>query len=463
MSFEIRKFDADKPKREREIAKLDEELRELRRPWYRKSSSLPTIVVAIVAGILAFGTDVFKSNVVTLKRERDQLVKNVKDLSTQKAKLANNNSVLSQDEDRLGRRVSILTKQKGALSQEILVTELKTDLRTIQSAGEFDLDLSNPSLEDLLVVAKQDKGNVQAIQTLQSAYDAAFSSQRVKAALCLALFLATENTLWKERLRQLSLDGISSELRSSNTLRFWVALRPPPFGPHSIYLELLKEPSVFAADEKVATLRQLYETVLASPASNLPLAFPSTQTDDPVGVLADWDEDATVGYRDPWFDYLRHLYELYESEHSNQPLFNQTLRVNAFTLQFYSPEAYGIRLIKSFAEQDTDRTVETGVYGGDNDCSPFPSNFPLCAQWIKVPQAVQGVPDLGPFHLTRQFVLSTANIAAYRKWLSANQDLVNAWTDPSFSRLRQCNDATMRRIFRREWVDALDARKEGLP
>ena len=37
LALEIRKFEADQPKRELELSKLGEELKEIRRPWYIRS------------------------------------------------------------------------------------------------------------------------------------------------------------------------------------------------------------------------------------------------------------------------------------------------------------------------------------------------------------------------------------------------------------------------------------------
>jgi hypothetical protein len=77
LGFEIRKFEADQTKREFETDKLREELLELRRPFYRRPAlflgPLSGVLVAIVAGFIAFGTDVLKTNVAALINTRAQL------------------------------------------------------------------------------------------------------------------------------------------------------------------------------------------------------------------------------------------------------------------------------------------------------------------------------------------------------------------------------------------------------
>jgi len=53
---------------------------------------IATITIAIVGGLIAFGTDVFKSSVFALRSERDLLSQSVKDLSAAKAKLSADNA-----------------------------------------------------------------------------------------------------------------------------------------------------------------------------------------------------------------------------------------------------------------------------------------------------------------------------------------------------------------------------------
>jgi hypothetical protein len=76
LSFERQKYDEEATKRRLEAEKLEQEIRDLKRPWYGKPSylqPLATLLVAIVGGVIAFGTDVFKSNLLTLQREREKL------------------------------------------------------------------------------------------------------------------------------------------------------------------------------------------------------------------------------------------------------------------------------------------------------------------------------------------------------------------------------------------------------
>ena len=208
LAFEIRKFDADEVKRQNEAAKLAEKVRELRRPWYQKPAyigPLATITVAVVGGFIAFGTDVFKSNVIALRGERDQLSKAVNDLGSAKARLAGQNASLSGENDRLRvaggdlqKAVAELTgdatklrnanlqlqTEKQRLSQEVAVAELRTHLKIIQSFGGAynHLELGNQSLRSIFAIAEQFGQESAAFSALKSAYDSA-RSEEVQTAL----------------------------------------------------------------------------------------------------------------------------------------------------------------------------------------------------------------------------------------------------------------------------------------
>src|SRR5438477_1921302 len=72
--LELRKFEADAETRRLNALKLHEELNELRKPWFTRASAAPayvTILVALVGGFLAFGTNLLKSNISELKRSNE--------------------------------------------------------------------------------------------------------------------------------------------------------------------------------------------------------------------------------------------------------------------------------------------------------------------------------------------------------------------------------------------------------
>jgi hypothetical protein len=485
LAFEIRKFDEDQTKREREAAKLEEEIRELRRPWYQKPSylgPLATFTVAIIGGTIAFGTDVFKSNVFGLRNERNQLSRSVHDLNSDKTRLSADNAKLrgakdlltsninalsdkaanlSRDNQRLELAMRATQREKEALSRDILLTELKTHLKIIRSLGPHDhLERSNQSLQNLLVIAEQSGNNPDTIAVLESAYNDSGSSLEVKAALCLALFKATKRSEWKTCVRQLALDQVATQLRSSSVL--------DGLKRESIYLALLAEGSVFTLSEKVETLRAMYAIARTQTAPFGGQVF-GFLYEDPLYLITWWNEDATLAFRDPWFDYLGRLYDRreWESSYYITDIIGFGPRLLAF-----APQAFGILLLKSLSDStvllSVDRTIPTGISGGNTECPYFPASFPLCRDWAQPRKREEVVgsslvrgrsvisSSASTYSLTTEFSIRSSSIPAYREWVSDNQELVAVWTDRTFSALRNCSDNVMRRILRGGWIEISD-------
>ena len=490
LAFEIRKFDADEVKRQNEAAKLAEKVRELRRPWYQKPAyigPLATITVAVVGGFIAFGTDVFKSNVIALRGERDQLSKAVNDLGSAKARLAGQNASLSGENDRLRvaggdlqKAVAELTgdatklrnanlqlqTEKQRLSQEVAVAELRTHLKIIQSFGGAynHLELGNQSLRSIFAIAEQFGQESAAFSALKSAYDSA-RSEEVQTALALALFKASRQPVWKERLRQSSTREVLAALASEQ--------RRSELSP--IFLDLLRDDSTFTLDERVATLREMYAAAKEEPnatASVLGRADGLTS----LGLIVDWDEDATIRFRDPWFDYLHRLYDLREWEGGGAATAG-IVTIGVPRLLGFAPQAFGILLIRSLKDSPTlvEREIPTGFLSTSEMECPFPADFPLCIGFLQAtklepaasaPQRYTGestllsleLPGSSIFRLGPAYSVTRATAAASEKWMEENRDLVSVWTDLTFRDLRTSSDEVMRRIIRRGWVSIADVR-----
>jgi hypothetical protein len=185
--------------------------------------------------------------------------------------------------------------------------------------------------------------------------------------------------------------------------------------------------------------------------------------DDPLYVIAQWDEDATVRYRDPWFEYLSRLYSLRDWQNSSSPF--------GPALLSFSPEAFGILLLESTVKPSDslpasasgvaiyplaamgDREIATGLMGGNGDCPYFPATFPLCQDWGK-PLPPRTATELSPPAVSlpgSKFVVLTSSIPAYKKWLDDNQDLVHAWNDPApyaTAQTQRCGKSFVRAGFR---------------
>ena len=482
LAFEIRKYDEDQTKREREAAKLELEISELRRPWYKKPSHfgpLVTVSVMIIGGIIAFCTDVFRTNVFALRKERDLLSQSVRDLSSDKKKLSGDNATLrtaenllraniealsdkaenlSKDNQRFELAIRATQKEKEALSRDILLTELKTHLKIMRSLRPYrDLQRSNQSLQNLLVIAEQSGNNPDAIAVLEGAYNDSGSSLQVKAVLCLALFKATKRPEWKTGLKQLSFDEVARQLSSSSVL--------DRLNRESIYLALLAEDSVFNLNERVETLRAMH-SVARTRTTPFGFRIVNFLYEDPLYVITQWDKDATLAFRDPWFDCLGRLYDGREWEFPYGDIFGPKLLA-------FAPQAFGILLLKSLSDSTlpsllVERRIPTGIWGWNTRCPYFPESFPLCRDWVQPwkPEEV-GASSLvrggsiisssaSARGLTAEFRIQSSSIPAYREWVSDNQELVAVWTDRTFSALRNCGEKVMRRILSGEWIGISD-------
>jgi hypothetical protein len=210
----------------------------------------------------------------------------------------------------------------------------------------------------------------------------------------------------------------------------------------SIYLSLLADDSVFTQKERVQTLREMYPIV----GTGAGPFFPDLMRPDPLYVITQWNEDATLAFRDPWFDYLGRLYNLREWEYS---------RSDSGLLHF-APQAFGILLLKYVSDSSglalslaVDRAIPTGLIGGN----PIPSGNTLALVLGKL-GSNQGISS----NLMSQYSILSASIPTYKQWVSNNAELVGVWSDPSFHVLRHCSDTVMRRILRRGWVEMSDLR-----
>ncbi len=152
LAFEKRKFDADEERRNLEAAKLREEVRETRKAWYRKPAYLTpvtTVIVAVIGGSIAFGTDVLKSNVVALRKERQELSpivealqKDYKTLSTEIRSLQKSATVLATE----------LSEKLGEAQKEVARLE---EREKIVALGDSAIDeASHAALRDLKRLAK---------------------------------------------------------------------------------------------------------------------------------------------------------------------------------------------------------------------------------------------------------------------------------------------------------------------
>jgi hypothetical protein len=267
LAFEIRKYDDDRPKREKELAKLDEEVRELRKQWYRKAVYLgpvATVIVAIVAGLIAFGTDFLKSDLL-------ELHKSVSGLKSEKDQLSGEKDQLTRDVQELKQNTASLTRQNLELSEGVRLAALKTHLEILRSVPAGGLAAS-ASLGQLFALAERNRGRSATVSALLAAYADTRASIELKCVLSQALFKATGKPEWKSRARGSSLQAVVAQLDSPSLVR--------GLNHQSIFLRLLADGTVFTRREKVAFLKTMYDVIKTKSYELLDIRRQDTESSD---------------------------------------------------------------------------------------------------------------------------------------------------------------------------------------
>lgn len=344
LALEQSKFAAEEAKRSKEIEKLDEEIRELRRPFWKKASSVPalaTISLAIIAGTLTFGTNLFKSNILALIAERTHLKKTVAQLSAQeqtltrardslekerdalvaeRRALSENQVHLVAQRDALKQSARMLQQQKVKLQQDVLLAPIQTRIALLSPESPFGLlqygGPSDESLKTLTDFAVAHKADARIIQFFEDSFRHA-EVETTKGSLAFILFEATGQPQWKDTIRQLARPTIAT-LGWSNL---------------TFFLHLMNSPGLFSKDEKVTILKEFY-TDLAGHAS--PERQEGTTSSDSVKLcaIAKWNKDATTAFREPWLKCRLALIEEYQT--------NPEARNS---LYYFSPQIYGILVL----------------------------------------------------------------------------------------------------------------------
>jgi hypothetical protein len=486
LEFEVRKFDADQSKRQWELEKLIEEVREIKKKWFLKPDYLgPTsaVIVAIIGGSIAFGTDIFKSNVVKLVAERDTLKRSVSTLtldeenlkherqrlSIENAKLSSDQLKLKSQADSLRENANHLMGENASLAEDLQLSELKTQLKVIEDPSDgTPLDLSNKSFQFILNKLAVDKSR-DAISLIEHAYSKDQSPYEVKAALAFALFKATKKNEWKAALRSTAIYGAETKLNPT-----YITLDAP------IYFELLKDPSVFLSDERATILQEMYRYVKAVPLLKEGDLFTWNQKDrlsKSLQTLATWDREATIKFRDPWFDYVSRVFNLEDNCIGQRNSFGLNLAFSVdsgcsfgnmrqssdppklFTI---SPEAYGILLLRTLqgppevSFEDGHWPIEALMISRvENHCPDFPDSFPLCQDWknhLETWKEQNKDKKFFSADITNGYQIWHTSMPNYASWLEQNRKLVALWSDPSFRGLRVVDDKTMGKIFDKEWI-----------
>jgi hypothetical protein len=265
LALDRSKFAAEEAKRSKEIEKLDEEIRELKRPIFRKASSMAavaTISVAVIAGGLTFGTDLFKSNILSLIAERTNLKKTVAQLSAQELTLTQTRDSLKKERDALIEERHTLSanqanlivqnhalqQQKSKLQQDVLLAPIQTRIALLSPQGPLAIGQpggpSDEALQALTDFAVAHKSDARIVQFFEESFRQA-QVRATQASLALVLFEETGQPRWKDTIRELAV--------GSYTLGEGWNLNEPTF-----LLHLMNWPGLFSKEEKIGILKELY-------------------------------------------------------------------------------------------------------------------------------------------------------------------------------------------------------------
>jgi hypothetical protein len=483
LTFERVKFEAEQAKRERELQKLDEEIREFKLPLWRKSSSIgaiATICVAVVAGFLTFGTDVFKSNIRSLVSDRSNLQKAVAKLVKEEHTITANNLVLEQQKDLLTQEkeslvenqiklvyqrdnlvhsTSSLRAEKEKLGEDVLLAPIRTRLALIEPAGQFSFSLqantpSDESIRSLTEAATVHKNDSEVMALFQDAFDKS-QQNTVRAAIALILYRATGLIKWKTALNKAAIDGVDPNGFSGVYLVY--------------YLHLLDSPDVFSGTEKTEILRSLYLKISRIPSEGREDAGEAQKSDElnslekqiasnqrksvqyMVCDLAKWNRDATVAFREPWFACRDGLLKKLPTDLVNE----REDRFFNVDLYSFSPEIFGVAVLQTASTLGTqgfdDGQVVATQYIGrrEGTCPSFELSFPLCVDWAyhKPSNLEEG---------DAQFRLWYKSLPLYGEWLQANSQLRLALLDPKHKFLSTANAGIMQKLFDGVWITQAD-------
>jgi hypothetical protein len=484
LAFEKLKFEAERSKREKDLEKLDQEIREYKLPIWRKSSSIgaiATIFVALVAGLLTFGTDIFKSNIRSLIADRSKLKAAVVRLTVEQSALRSNAEALRQqtqtlsqekqalsekqaalilDRNSLLRSTASLRTQKANLQHEVLVAPIKTQMSLLETEDQLNVFVLTPALpSDAAIKTLSDavvgqKNDASLIQLVENYFDTA-KYHTTKAAIALILFRATGRVKWRSEI----LTEAAADLDVNSFFQF-----------HNLdyYLRLLGASDLFfLPQEKVEVLKTLYLRLAKEPAKDPDLAEEAKSpelaeakaqlaanqrsfTITSFCSVAKWDRDATVTFRDPWFACQKGLLEELPADLS----LDSDRQRDSVRLFEFSQEIYGIALLRQTelrgvtAFKDGE-VVPTGYLPtAKAGCPAFQQSFPLCVDW-----ATNVAP---PTDSDAVFRIWFKSFPAYAQWLRENEAVATALLDPEHKALSKVSEDVMGKVFDGVWITQSD-------
>jgi hypothetical protein len=425
LDFEIRQYDDGNGLRKKQLSKLDQEIADLKRPFYRNPAYLTpvaTILVALISGFIAFGTDLLKSNIASLVRERSNLQNQVQFLKNDQSRLDQTNRALSDQVGGLQGQIGSLQKEKDAIAAQLPFDKVQALLSVLKETSSDSLNLSDASFEDIGKLALAAGPNSSIVSFLASEYNSPACPKQLKIGLALILYKTTKNLAWKSSIRQASLDGVFDEIRH------FQANQNPRFD--FFYMQVLRDPNVFNLEDRREILSQMYGSIKNADINNSKVSLE-------IYWLATWDEEATVEYREPWLDYFS--FAAKDSPSSD----------HISTLARVSRQAYAIRVIDVVTHSTL--TSPITIVAPDKHSCMYPADIPLCSDYARGYWDVSSVAEREKNKSADpQFIVPFERRQVYADWEQHNDHLTRFWLHPEA--LRSLSPNLFRKIYRQEWI-----------
>ena len=259
---------------ERQVRKLDLEIKELSRPWWQKPaflSALFPLFVGVLAVFVAYNRGFFDTQAALLELKRERLQRDVETFTTERNRLITDNKNLLQKNAELtaergrlladqGRQAALIESQRYALSGQLALITLRENIKELSHAiGTKDSTLprinltlltgtyslaSNPFYQTIVSELKRNDGHQQdRIKLISQEVETQDGNPLLRGFLLVALAEVTKDSSWRDKLFKLTIDN---EFRASS------------LGSPFLYL-VIQGP--FTISEKASVLMQLAKSV----------------------------------------------------------------------------------------------------------------------------------------------------------------------------------------------------------
>jgi hypothetical protein len=460
---------------ELQVRKLDLEIEELSRPWWKKPaylSALFPLFVGVLAVFVAYNRGFFDTQAALLELRRERLQRDVNTFTAERNRLiTDNKNLLEKNADLTAEREQLLADQKNlrdqavsvesqrfALSGQLALITLRGNIKELSNAiGTKGSDVSwtsltlltgtyglarNPFYQTIVSELKKNDGNQRdRIKLVSQEVETHDSNPLLRGFLLTALAEATKDSSWRDKLFKLTIDN---EFPATS-----ISVGSP-------FLDLVMQ-GPFTISEKANVLVQLAASVQDRKTD----LFSSLRAPYRLFLIANQSPevlDACV--RSPLVDAIRVNRDLLLTD-MNATITQETeeLKLKAvkhFHSTFYlhwvhiaklSPQAGLVYLaqiaVKTGQNMLAGRALEDGPLGFSTDYETRDVFKPIYLKLLLSPWPEPPFP--------RQTEIGQLTFQYWAKWLKQNHQIAEVWLDPQLDVISR-NPALLRKVNRRQWI-----------